>query len=108
MPVAERNPRRPVPESLAALCSRAMARDPATRPPTAEAFEEELRAWLDGRSEAERRHREAEALAGQGKEAAARFWDMKEEVTEAEGKQAAVAKDYQPFQPRPSPPCRRG
>ena len=33
VPVEERNPRRPVPESLAVLCSRAMARDPAARPP---------------------------------------------------------------------------
>jgi serine/threonine protein kinase/formylglycine-generating enzyme required for sulfatase activity len=99
VPVTERNPRRPVPESLADLCRRAMARDPADRPPTAEAFEDELRAWLDGRSEAERRHREAESLAEQGKRAAARFWKAKEEVSAAEDAAKAMEKDYKPFQP---------
>src|SRR5207253_4709145 len=34
-PVETRNPRRPVPEALASLCSRAMARTPANRPATA-------------------------------------------------------------------------
>jgi serine/threonine-protein kinase len=99
VPVMERNPRRPVPEFLADLCTRAMATDPGDRPETAEAFEEELRAWLDGRSEAERRHREAEALAEQGKEAAKRFWATKEEVSKAEDEAKAMEKDYKPFQP---------
>jgi serine/threonine-protein kinase len=98
-PVAERNPRRPVPEFLADLCTRAMATDPADRPLTAEAFEEELRVWLDGRSEADRRHREAEALAEKGKAAAKRFWGMKETLAEAEKAAEAVAKDYKPWQP---------
>jgi serine/threonine-protein kinase len=97
--VAERNPRRPVPEFLADLCTRAMATDPADRPLTAESFEEELRAWLDGRSEAERRHREAEALAQKGKEAAKRFWETKEALAEAEKAAETVAKDFKPWQP---------
>ncbi|MHC4469456.1 MAG: SUMF1/EgtB/PvdO family nonheme iron enzyme [Planctomycetota bacterium] len=99
VPVAERNPRRPVPEFLADLCTRAMAADPADRPETAEAFEEELRAWLDGRSEAERRHREAESLAAQGKAAANRFWEMKETLAEAEQAAEKVAKEFKPWQP---------
>jgi serine/threonine-protein kinase len=76
-----------------------MALDPADRPQTAEAFEEELRAWLDGRSEAERRHREAEALAAEGKAAAKRFWETKEEVSVAEDAAKVMEKDYKPFQP---------
>jgi serine/threonine protein kinase len=84
VPVGERNPRRPVPGFLANLCHRAMATDPADRPQSAEAFEEDLRSWLDGRTEAERRHREAEALAEQGKEAAKRYWVTKEELSSAE------------------------
>jgi hypothetical protein len=97
VPVAERNPRRLVPESLADLCTRAMATDPVDRPETGEAFEEELRAWLDGRSEAERRHRQAESLAAQGKEAAKWFWAMKETLAEAEQTVEIVAKDFKPW-----------
>jgi len=99
VPVAERNPRRPVPGFLAELCHRAMATDPADRPQSAEAFEEELRSWLDGRTEAERRHREAEALAEQGKVAAKSFWAMKEELSAAEDEVEKVAAQFKPWQP---------
>ncbi len=98
-PVTDRNPRRPVPEALGELTMRAMALSPDDRPESAEAFEEELRAWLDGRSEADRRHREAEALAAKGKEAAARFEALKGEMREAEDRAEAMEEDFQSFQP---------
>lgn len=71
--VATRNPRRPVPEALAALCRSAMSKDPAERPATARAFADRLRAFLDGSAEKDRRHREAETLAARGREATARY-----------------------------------
>src|SRR5438876_197005 len=87
--VGTRNPRRPVPEALADLCRRAMAKDPAARPATAREFGDALRRFLDGRAEKERRHREAEALAAQGREATARF----AAATDAIGAAENVAKD---------------
>jgi serine/threonine-protein kinase len=69
--VETRNLQRAVPEALAALCRRAMSTDPAARPATAREFADELRAFLDGRAEKERRHREAEALAAEGRDAMA-------------------------------------
>ncbi len=73
--VETRNLQRPVPEALASLTRRAMTADPSARPATARAFADELRAFLDGRAEKERRHREAEAeaLAAQGKDAMAAY-----------------------------------
>jgi serine/threonine-protein kinase len=99
VPVEKRNVRRPIPESLADLCTRAMALDPADRPRTAEDFAEELRAWLDGRSEAMRRHREAEALVEVGRAAAHRFWTMKAELEEAEKEVERIEKELPPWQP---------
>ena len=60
-----------------------MALDPAARPETARAFGDELRAWLDGRAERARRHKEAERLAAEGMEAAARYARVTGEVREA-------------------------
>jgi serine/threonine-protein kinase len=99
VPVEDRNPRRPAPEFLADLTARAMATEPADRPETAEVFGEELRSWLDGRTEAERRHREAEALTEEGKDAARRFWAMREELSVAEDEVEKVAAQFKPWQP---------
>lgn len=98
LPVTERNPDRPVPDALAALCTRAMALDPEDRPPTAGALASELRAWLDGRAERERRRQEAERLIAQGKEAAERHRRLISEVAEAERAADEEAAKYKPWQ----------
>ncbi|MCE9637073.1 MAG: SUMF1/EgtB/PvdO family nonheme iron enzyme [Planctomycetes bacterium] len=98
--VATRNPRRPVPESLADLCRRAMAKDPAARPATAREFGDELRAWLDGRAEKERRHKEAEALAAQGRESLGKFAAARAATDDAERAAEAMAPQFKPWQPR--------
>jgi serine/threonine-protein kinase len=92
VPVTERNPRRVVPESQREICRSAMALDPADRPATARAFESDLRAWLDGRAEAER-------LAEEGKAATARFWATRTEVEEAEDAAEALKGEFQSWQP---------
>jgi eukaryotic-like serine/threonine-protein kinase len=99
-PVEARNPRRPVPEALAALCRRAMSKDPAARPATAREFAEELRAFLDGRAEKERRHREAEALAAQGRAAMEDYAASREAIRAAEAAADSVASNFEPWQPR--------
>jgi serine/threonine-protein kinase len=99
VPVTKKNLKRPVPESLADLCARAMALDPGDRPRTADAFAEELRAWLDGRSEAMRRHREAEALVEVGRTSSKRYWGMKDELVEAEKEVERVEKEFATWQP---------
>jgi serine/threonine protein kinase len=73
VPVTERNPKRTIPASLSELCTQSMARDPAQRPASADAFGDELRAWLDGRAERSRKHKEAEALAAKGIASLARY-----------------------------------
>jgi len=82
--VTTRNPRRKVPEPLAAVCRKAMAVDRNDRYATADAMAADLRRWLDGRSEKERRHKEAEALAEKGRAAAERFRGVRGAVKEAE------------------------
>ncbi len=97
--VKERNSRRPVPNSLADLCTRAMSKDKHARPATARAFAEELHEWLDGRAERERRREEAEQLAGAGRKAAAKYRSLKAEVIEAEAAAKKEAARYKPWQP---------
>ncbi|MHC5052645.1 MAG: protein kinase domain-containing protein, partial [Planctomycetota bacterium] len=97
--VRTRNPRRVVPEPLAAICERALATDRKQRHATTDELADELRRWLDGRSEKERRHKEAEALAAKGKEAAANYERLKTEVATAEQAAAVEARQYKPHQP---------
>jgi len=97
--VRERNARRPVPNSMADLCTRAMAKDKGVRPASARAFAEELHAWLDGRAERERRREEAEQLARKGEESAARYREIKAEVIEAAASAKKEAARYKPWQP---------
>lgn len=97
-PVATRNPRRPVPEFLGELCTRSMARDRDGRPESAAAMAAELRGWLDGRAEAERRHAEAEALAKRGIAAVARYEALRGEVADAERAADAKERDFKPWQ----------
>ncbi|MCP3919916.1 MAG: PEGA domain-containing protein, partial [bacterium] len=97
--VETRNAKRPPPPPLAELCTRAMALSPAERPATAREFGDALRAWLDGRAERERKHREAEALAAEGKEAARRYRETVAELGEAETAAEAQAAEFKPWQP---------
>ncbi len=98
-PVRTRNARRAVPEDLAELVERAMSASPAARPATADAFAVELRGWLDGRAEKARRHREAEALAAQGKTAIAHYTQLQRELGMAEEAVEAESGKYQSWQP---------
>jgi serine/threonine-protein kinase len=97
--VATRNPRRPVPEALSRICRRAMATHPSGRYETADALAVELRHWLDGRSEKERRQKEAQKLAAEGVEAVANYDRLRNEVHEAEMATATESARYKPFQP---------
>jgi len=96
--VAARNPARPVNEFLAALCRRAMSKDPADRPQTAQAFADELRSFLDGRADTERRHRTAEALAAQGRAAMAHYIKAKDAIDGAEREAEETAARFKPWQ----------
>ena len=98
--VATRNPRRPVPEALAAVCRRAMSKDVAERYATAREFGDALRRFLDGRAEKERRHKEAEALAAQGRESMAKFAAARAAMDDAERAAEAQALAFKPWQPR--------
>jgi serine/threonine-protein kinase len=97
-PVETRNPRRPVPEALAAVCRRAMAKVRDERHATARDVAADLRAWLDGTSERERRHKEAEALAARGQEAARRHERLQAQVGEAEVQAEAEGAKYRSWQ----------
>ena len=97
--VAARNPKRPVPPVLAELCRRSMSRARQDRPATADAVRAALRSWLDGSAEKERRHEEAERLAGEGREAAARYRQLKQDVIEAEALAEQEQAKYKPWQP---------
>ncbi len=96
--VEMRNPRRPVHESLARLCRRAMSKDPVERPATAHEIAVELRSFLDGRAEKERRHREAESLAAHGREAMVRFVAAKDSIDSAEREAERIAGQFKPWQ----------
>ncbi|MHC4548088.1 MAG: SUMF1/EgtB/PvdO family nonheme iron enzyme [Planctomycetota bacterium] len=97
--VAERSSDRLVPEALAEICRKAMAKEREKRFNNANELREALRRWLDGRAERERRHREAEKLAGQGQEAAAKYERLKADVSKAEDAAEAEAAKYKPWQP---------
>ena len=98
-PVETRNPRRTVPAALAEICRKAMAKDPVNRYQTAQAMGQVLRAWLDGTSERDRRHEEAEALAKKGREAAAGYERRKAEILDAEAAVEVESAKVKPWQP---------
>jgi serine/threonine-protein kinase len=97
--VATRNPRRPVPAALVEVCSKAMARAREERFASAAEMREGLRAWLDGTAERDRRHEEAEALAAQAKQAAAKYERLTAMVGKAEAAAEAEAARFKPWQP---------
>ncbi len=97
--VETRNPRRAVPESLAAACRKAMATEPGKRYATAAEMAKALRGWLDGRAEKERRHDEAEKLAKEGAEAAQGFLRAQAAAKEAEAAAMAEAARHDAWRP---------
>ncbi|MCG3132998.1 MAG: Serine/threonine-protein kinase PknD [Planctomycetes bacterium] len=97
--VATRNPARPAPEALADLCRRAMAVAPSRRPATAREFGEELRRYLDGRAEQERRHRDAEELAARGREAMKAYMRALDAIAGAEQAAKQQEANVRPWQP---------
>jgi len=96
--VAERNPRRKVPEPLAEVCRKAMATAPQRRYGSAREMGDALRTWLDGRGERARRHQEAEALAAKGREALVEYLRLKGEVSNAERAADEEAAKVRPWQ----------
>jgi len=98
-PVRTRNPRRQVPEDLAVLTERSMAHRIERRPATARDFGQALHRWLDGSSERDRSHAEAEVLARRGRTAADRYQVLREEVDRAERKAAEAEAGTRPWQP---------
>jgi serine/threonine-protein kinase len=98
-PVDTRNPKRRIPETLAAITRKAMAANPDERFQTTREMAVELRAWLDGRSERDRRHREAESLVARGRDALDRFEKARAEVVDAEAAADQEAGRHLPWQP---------
>ena len=99
VPVDTRNPRQKIPEALAAITRKAMAPNPEERFQTAREMAIELRVWLDGTSERERRHREAESLVALGREALDRFERTRADVANAEAAADQEAGRHLPWQP---------
>jgi serine/threonine-protein kinase len=76
-----------------------VATDREQRYATTDALADELRRWLDGRAERERRHREAEELTAHGKTASQRYLGLRDEIAAAQAEAEAEAKKYRPYQP---------
>ncbi len=87
------------PELLELICKKAMGRDRTSRYGSAGEMAQELRRWLDGSASRERRHAEAERLAAEGREAAARYLRLRRERDDAERAAEAEAAKHEPFQP---------
>ncbi|MFB3065042.1 MAG: SUMF1/EgtB/PvdO family nonheme iron enzyme [Planctomycetota bacterium] len=98
-PVETRSDRRRVPAALAAVCKQAMAHKAEERHATARALSEALREWLDGSTERQRRHEEAESLAALGKEAADKTHKLQDVYLEAEDRVEQERPKYKAWQP---------
>lgn len=99
VPPEERNPRRSIPEVLASICSRAMGHAPEDRFPSAQAMASELRSWLDGRSEKQRRFEEARDLASKGREIAAEHDRLERQIGKTRDELHSLAKKVDAWQP---------
>jgi len=78
--VRMRNPRRDVPEALAVICEKALALAREDRYATADEMSIDLRQWLDGRAESNRKRLEAARLAEEGRAAAETYFELREDV----------------------------
>ena len=97
--VETREAKRAVPAALAAICRRAMAPQVEDRYGSAGELAGVLRAWLDGTSEKERRHEEAEKLVEKGQEETVHYELLKGVVAEAEAEAEAEAARCESWQP---------
>ncbi len=97
--VGERNPKREIPSRLAEVVRRAVAANPDDRFQSARDMASALQSWLDGTSERDRRHEEAERLAREGRTVMARHADMLVDLHRARGLAAEVAAGFKAYQP---------
>jgi len=95
--LAECGPGAPAP--LADACRKAMATNRDERFADARELRDALRGWLDGRADRARRHTEAQRLAAQGEQSAARHLRLKDRLGEAERVAEAEAARFKPYQP---------
>ena len=98
-PPEDRNPDRPVPEELAAILRKALARDPTDRYPTARALWEAVAEWSQGTRQRKRRAERATAEIGQGAAASRRYFDILEERQELSEHIAALQARVKPWHP---------
>ncbi len=85
----------PPPAELVDLCERAMAREPADRPPRVDVFAEALQSWLDGAHREEQATRLAEAAL----QSIAEAERMVRRAVDLRAEAAALLRDVAPWEP---------